>query len=216
MTQPLPGVVIGMSVYDSITPETLLSLWNTRAMVGPHYNMSLYLNQRNSILPLSRAIVAHGFMEETADKWLCFIDADMQWDATAWLKFYAKANAAGPGVYFATCALKQEGEDKPKHAGEMHPNTVPNQSGLIFAKTVGFGMTLIHRSVLVKLQQACMQDGDHGWWHYFWPLREGQGEDAAFSERCRNNRIAMYIDLDFTVNHVGTKLYLAGGSDGKK
>lgn len=154
------------------------------------------------------------FLKSTTCDAIWFVDSDIKLQVDTLSRLAAHLSPEQPiisGLYFNSL---EEGirpvvfhKEEPGPTGNIHmrpydsiPNSADLPNGLWQVEGVGAGCLLIHRTQVQAmldeygLPQPWFADEIHN--------KEVYGEDLAFSERCTNMNVPIYVDVDAHVGHV--------------
>jgi hypothetical protein len=158
----------------------------------------------NSLINYARAIIGQDFMESDCDS-LFFIDADLRWEAKAFVRILESEEDVICGVYPCRAPGKKKFPSRGLFNG--HPS-------LMETRGAPGGFIRVTRKAMRKMQKAYpeLKASYRGRTiHMLWEpmLVEGEplGEDFAFCERWHQIGGKVMIDPDINFGHFGTFVY---------
>lgn len=169
----------------------------------------------------ARNNVVRQFLENFSNvDWLCFIDADMQWNPDAIERLLDCAHPVERPIVGALCFAIRIGEqppiyptlytfvrpDAPEDSGFFRHVTYERDT-VVQVDGTGAAFLLIHRTVLEKMRDATNDDGTPRWGEPFPYFREEEiagdtcGEDLTFCRRARLLGYPIHVDTRVKIGH---------------
>lgn len=202
------SVTIGMPVYSSLPPETVVSLVSTVATCARNGVRCEFIVEQSGIVQVGRDAVVADFLAGDTDK-LFWIDADMVWEPGDFLRLLALSTQRS--VVCATYPRKIEGGTQ--FQVDMDLDRVEtDEFGLVRIRGAGLGFAVVDRAVLADLAatKPMVHDGLNGR-----EMREvfrvdtingrRRSEDMAFFADIRAMGHDVWLDPTIGLGHIGSR-----------
>jgi len=197
---------------ESLLGTLMLDCAAEFAKERPRRIRNVYQEWSSANVSQSRNIVTRRFLDRGEADWLLWVDADMAWDPRDVERLFAHAHWRDRPIVGGLCFGMMEGEPRSTIyqwatvAGKDHPTTIrlrdyPRDS-LVRCAATGAAFLLIHRSVLEKMRDAHLSDGDaFPWFQETTWQGDPVGEDITFCLRAASLGFPTHVATDVKIGH---------------
>lgn len=188
--------LLEMSIYDLMTSRHLAGVFGVRS---------------GALLASARNSVVEQFLEADAADWLLFIDSDMVFERESLELLFEHADPEGCPIISGLCfgldfvegpfPVVYKLVDTPDGPMTHRPSKLDRDTGLMNVDGVGTAFLMIHKSVLVAMQERGFSKAYP--WFQETELGGGHpvGEDITFCLRARTLGYPIVVNLDLRIGH---------------